>query len=522
MSNPFFNVYNDKMPSLKEITEKLKSPTPADIELIDRAYNFAQKAHQGHTRYSGEPYFIHVFETAKILADFGMCSHTIAAGLLHDTIEDTDTEAEEVRAEFGDEIFFLVEGVTKLGKVRYRGLDRHNESLRKLFVATAQDIRVIIIRLADRLHNIRTLEHVPEKKQARIAKETLDIYAPIAYRLGIQRIHRELEDSAFPYVYPEEYKEIKEIFEKERSEREENLKKFHKSLVKELVKQNVKLIKTDYRIKGLYSLYLKYLRKEKDINKIYDILAIRVIVPTVSDCYNVLGIIHGNWRPMPKRIKDYISFQKPNGYRSLHTTVFTGNGAITEVQIKTEEMHNEAEYGIASHISYKKGGSIEDNRNWITRLMPFSWVKANGNDNNDKTVQTDNKVPHWLKELLENDTMVNDTSEFVDSLKGDLFEHRIFVFTPNGDVIDLPKDASPIDFAYAVHSDIGDKTFGAKVNNKMVSLDKPLQNGDTVEIQTKSSSKPTEKWLRHAKTSLAQRKIRSAISKDKQDSKMYL
>ena len=487
--------------------------------MIKKAYSFAEKAHEGHERYSGEPYFIHVFETAKILAELGLRGGTLIAGLLHDTIEDTDIKPEEIEREFGAEVLSLVEGVTKLGKIRYRGLDRHNESLRKLFVATAEDIRVIIIRLADRLHNIRTLHHVPERKQVRIAKETLDIYAPIAYRLGIQRLHKELEDGSFPYVYPEEYKEIKEIFEKQRKEKEENLTKFHRSIVKEMTKQDVPLIRADYRLKGLYSLYLKYLRKDKDINKIYDILAIRLIVPTVSDCYKALGVVHGAWRPMPKRIKDYISFQKPNGYQSLHTTVFTGDGSVSEIQIKTEEMHHEAEYGIASHIAYKEGSS-RGGKSWISALMPFSWTKEETNNGPSVPINTD-KAPYWLKDILESDTSSEDTSKFVDSLKGDLFKHRIFVFTPKGDVIDLPIDASPIDFAYAVHSDIGDKTSGARVNDKMVALNKPLQNGDVVEIQTRAGSKPSEKWLRYAKTSLAQRRIRNALSKNKKESKMY-
>lgn len=507
------------MHKVKEITSLMSSPSAEEIEIIKKAYSFAEKAHEGHKRYSGEPYFIHVFETAKILAEFGLRGGTIASGLLHDTIEDTDIKPEEIEKEFGNEILSLVEGVTKLGKVRYRGLDRHNESLRKLFVATAQDIRVIIIKLADRLHNIQTLEHVPEKKQVRIAKETLDIYAPIAYRLGIQRLHRKLEDGSFPYVYPEEYKEIKKLFDQQRKDKEEKLNKFHRSIVKEMTKHKIDLVKVNYRVKGLYSLYLKYLRKDKDINKIYDILAIRIIVPTVSDCYSALGVVHGTWRPMPNRIKDYISFQKPNGYQSLHTTIFTGDGNVLEIQIKTEEMHHEAEFGIASHIAYKEG-SMKGGRSWISALMPFSWTKEEKEKSSSLPLIKD-QPPYWLKDILESDRTSENATNFVNSLKGDLFKYRIFVFTPKGDVIDLPIDASPIDFAYAVHSNIGHKTYGAKVNDKMVSLDKPLQNGDIVEIQTRDSSNPTEKWLRHAKTSLAQRRIRNALTKTKKDSHLY-
>ncbi len=502
----------------KEIINLISSPSSKEIEMIKKAYYFAEKYHEGYERLSGEPYFTHVFETTKILAELGLRGKTLIAGILHDVIEDSGAEPEEIKEKFGEEVLSLVEGVTKLGKVRYHGLDRHNESLRKLFVATAKDIRVIIIKLADRLHNIRTLEHIPEKKQVRIAKETLDIYAPIAYRLGIQRLHKELEDGAFSYVYPEEYKEIKELFDKQKAIKEESLTKFHRSIIKEMTKQNIKLIRADYRIKGLYSLYLKYLRKDKDISKIYDILAIRLIVPSVSDCYRALGVVHGTWRPMPNRIKDYISFQKPNGYQSLHTTVFTGDGSISEIQIKTEEMNREAEYGIASHIAYKEG-SIKG-KSWISALMPFSWTKEETEDKATKLTETE-KAPYWLRDILKDDSSSEDTSNFVDSLKGDLFEYRIFVFTPKGDVIDLPINASPIDFAYAIHSDIGDKTFGAKVNDKMVALSKELKNGDTVEIQTRSGSKPSEKWLRYAKTSLAQRKIRQALSKNTKDSNMY-
>ena len=505
------------MPDVKEIIELIDSPTPEEKELISHAYSFAEKAHEGSERYSGEPYFTHVFGTAKILAEYGMRGKTVAAGLLHDTLEDAEVDPEEFEREFGKEILFLVEGVTKLAKVRYQGMDRHNESLRKLFLATAEDIRVIVIKLADRLYNIRTLDHIPERKQLRIAKETLDVYAPIAYRLGIQRIHRQLEDNSFPYVYPEEHREISDLMHKQKTKRHEDLDKFRRSIIKEITKQGVKNVRTDYRIKGLYSLYLKYLRKGKDINKIYDIMAVRVLVPTVTDCYSVLGIIHGNWRIMPNRIKDYISFQKPNGYQSLHTTVFTGDGTLAEVQIKTEDMHREAEYGIASHIAYKEGR--DQGKSWINKLTPFG---GKDKERSSKPVTPSADTPYWMKDLLESDSFTENSSEFVNSLKGDLFEHRIFVFTPKGDVIDLPLDASPIDFAYAVHSDIGDKIFGAKVNDKMVSLDKPLQNGDTVEIQTKASSKPTEKWLRHAKTTLAQRRIRSALKGQKtKDSYMY-
>jgi len=508
----------DFMISVKEITSEMpKAPTEEELALITKAYKFSEKAHEGYTRYSGDPHFLHSCETAKKLAEFGMGSKTISAGLLHDTIEDTEVTDEDLLKEFDEEILFLVQGVTKLGRLKYRGAERHAESLRKLFVATAQDVRVLIIKLADRLHNVKTLEHVPRKdRRNRIAKETLEIYVPLAYRLGVRALHRELEDCAFKEAYPDEYKEVRKLMKHHRPLVEKRLGKIHKSIQKEFAKEKLQDVKIYSRIKGLYSLYKK-MQRRGDIEKIYDIAALRVIVPTISDCYKALGIIHGHWRPLPTRIRDYIAFPKPNGYQSLHTTIFTGDGGIVEVQIRSEQMHREAEYGIASHLSYKEGPRLkvlDTNFLWIKQLLPKSFTGENSEASTSDAYLKNVDVPEWLKQLAREQREAAEPSEFIKQLKSDFFERRIFVFTPKGDVIDLPAGSSPIDFGYAVHSQIGDHIAGAKVNGKMVSLDTELSNGDIVQIETKKASKPTHKWLDLAKTSLARRHIRSSIQKE--------
>jgi len=512
-----------KTPKVENILNLMHYRTSEYDELVQRAYMFAEEAHTDQKRYSGEPYFIHVFETAKILADIGMSATTIAAGLLHDTIEDAEVDPETLKKEFGDEVCFLVEGVTKLEKVRYRGATRHNESLRKLFVAVSQDLRVLIIKLADRLHNIRTLEYVPEDKRERIAMETLEIYAPIAYRLGIKKLSRALEDNAFAYVYPDEYQNIVDLLKERKDADEKQLKKFIRSLNKTLAENGMRDAKIDYRIKGLYSLYCKLKRKKTHIGKIYDIAAVRIIVPTVADCYSVLGVLHSVWRPLPGRIKDYIAFTKPNGYQSIHTTLFIGDGSIVEVQIKTEQMHREAEYGVASHILYKEGVTQKKQSHpsmtWINHLLPQK-RRDNGHTYDDMTenlhdLASNADVPSWIKELVDYQHEYYDHANMEGEMKGDFFEHRIFVFTPQGDVIDLPVDSSPVDFAYAIHSDIGDTLDGAKVNGKLVSLDTSLQNGDIVNIITKPKNKPSTKWLDYTKTTLAQRRIRQATGTQK-------
>ncbi|MAG12953.1 hypothetical protein CL630_04055 [bacterium] len=477
------------MTNVNEILEYVKSQSTADKKLISHAFSFAEKVHRGQKRFSGEPYLEHVAETTKTLARLNMDAKTIAAGLLHDTLEDSSVTKEELEKEFGEEIVFLVRGVTKLGKYEYKGLERHAESLRQFLLATSKDVRVLIIRLADRIHNMKTLEHVRPEKQKRIALETLEIYAPLAHRLGMGQIKGELEDLAFPYVYPKEYKETLDLLKQKSIENQKYLQKVYRSLQKELIKENIKPIKTDYRIKHLYSLYKKLKRYDMDIDKIHDIAALRIIVQTVDDCYRILGITHNMWRPLPGRIKDYIATPKPNGYQSLHTTIFTGDGGIAEIQMRTEEMHDEAEYGIASHLGFKenvkrqKGNPLKKKLTWIVQLA------------------------EWQKHIAKSE-------EFLDDLKMDFFRDRVFVFTPDGDVIDLPEDSSTIDFAYAIHSDIGDHIAGAKVNEKLVSLDTKLKNGDKVEIITKRSASPTTKWLLHIKTTLARKHIKSALQKN--------
>jgi GTP pyrophosphokinase len=506
------------MPSVKDITSIMRSPSKEDMALVERAYGFAERSHEGHVRFSGEPFFTHVFAVAKTLAEFGMGAQTVAAGLLHDVIEDTPATAEDVRAEFGDEVLSLVEGVTKLGTLKYRGLTRHVESLRKLFVAVARDIRVLIIKFADRLHNMQTLEHVPAHKRRRIAEETLEIYAPLAYRLGMRALNRELEDLAFPFVYPEEHLRVVALLKEKHAETGEHLRKVHRTIRKILARDGVRDAKTSFRLKGLYSLFRKLERKEMDISKVYDVSALRIVVPTVADCYRALGLVHNTWRPLPGRIKDYIAFPKPNGYRSLHTTIFTGGGGIVEIQIRTEEMHRTAEYGIASHFTYKEGGdrrSLLAHLAWLGQLLSYRYWFQSARANGPALAEARGpKAPLWLRELAEaQEGEVQDPKEFLEHLRADFFEHRVFVFTPQGDVVDLPLGASPIDFAYAIHSEIGNRLAGAKVNGKLVSLDTSLRNGDIVEIETRQSAHPSAKWLELVKTNLARRKIRVALGK---------
>ncbi len=496
------------MESTKEIINLAAPLSREGAELISRAFDFAKKTHEGQQRFSGEPYFIHPYETAKILASLRMSPTVISAGLLHDTLEDGNVKEEEIEEIFGEEILFLVKGVTKLGKVKYRGAERHNESLRKLFVAVSRDIRVIIVKLSDRLHNMRTLQYVPEHKQGRIAKETLEIYVPIAYRLGIRKLSRELEDVSFSYVYPKEYEETKSLLKQKSKEDARCLDKFQKSVRKVLAKNGITNFNLDYRIKTLYSLYNKLIRKDWNIEKIHDISALRIMLSSIDDCYKVLGIIHGTWRPLPGRIKDYISFPKPNGYQALHTTIFTGYGNVVEIQIKTRKMHQEAEYGVASHVSYKEKKEDKSSPNilWIKRLLPFN----NGQEKSE--IETEHEdIPKWIKELVEYQSTEKNQEELEEELKDDFFQQRIFVFTPKGDVIDLPVGSTPIDFAYAIHSEVGNQTNGAKINGKMASLDTHLNPGDIVEIIVNKNNRPNKKWLEYVKTATAKKHIKSAL-----------
>jgi GTP diphosphokinase / guanosine-3',5'-bis(diphosphate) 3'-diphosphatase len=472
--------------SPQRIFDLLPNISTFDKELIIRACDFAQKAHEGQLRKSGEPYYNHVFATGYNLATLKMDADTIAAGIMHDVLEDTAVTEKEMIAEFGEHITKLVNGVTKLGKLRYSGVERHVESLRKFFVAMADDIRVVVIKLCDRLHNIQTLQYIDQHKQHRIALETIELHARLADRLGMGRLKAELEDAAFPYVYPNEYRQTMQLFESLRPISDEQLEKVVGKLEEELSIFDVRIERIDSRIKHLYSLWHKLKRYKMDQSKIYDIIALRIIVPTPSDCYQALGVIHGLYRPVPGRFKDYIAVPKPNGYRSLHTTIFSGDGTTLEIQIRTKEMHEEAEYGIASHLAYKEIGK---------NLSEMEIKKKVG----------------WTKDLIEWQKDVEHHQEFMKNLKTDFFENRVFVLTPKGDVIDLPEGSTPIDFAYAVHSKVGDHVAGVKINGKMAPLETRLSNRDVVEIDVKEGAFPKRKWIDMARTTMAKRKIRQYI-----------
>ena len=509
------------MTTVKEIVGEMGGATAEDIAVVEKAYEFSKKAHESQKRYSGEPYFVHPSATAKTLAEYGMDATTIVAGLLHDAVEDARVSRADVEKEFGKELLFIVDGVTKLGTHKYRGAERHAESLRRLLVATASDIRVLIVKLADRKHNMETLEHVPEHKRRRIALETLEIYAPIADRLGMGRMKRILEDLAFPFVDPDAAAHTAEMLKLKTQETESGLAKIQKDLQRELAKKDLKNFRTAIRMKGIWSLHQKLKRKHDDILLIHDIAALRIIVPTIEDCYSTLGVVHALYRPLPGEFKDYIAFPKPNGYQSLHTTVVTPDAGIVEIQIRSEEIHRHAQFGIASHMSYKQlGKGIEKldkdtqksrfstlSFTWIRSLIPSLMKFSKKEDRGKSSV----KVPPWLAELADAHTDIAGSEEFVEGLKEDFFSHRVFVFTPKGDVIDLPVASTPIDFAYAIHSDLGDHLQGAKVNGKLVSFDTKLGNGEVVEIIRRDSAHPSPKWLDIAKTSLARRHIRSAL-----------
>lgn len=477
------------MASVKEIIE-LVGPeiTKKEIELITCACEFAERAHEGQKRESGEPYFTHVYETAKTLAKIGMDAKTIAAGFLHDVLEDTNIKEEEMEELFGKDIVFLVKGTTKLGTLKYSGHERHVESLRKFFVAMANDLRVVIIKFADRLHNLQTLQYIRADKRKRIALESIEVYAPLANRLGMGKLKGEIEDAAFPYAYPKEYAEIEEILKEKKELYKKYLAEVREELVKELKKNKVNFFEIDYRIKHKYSLYKKLVHYNMDIEKVFDIVALRVVVETVEECYRVLGIVHSIWKPLPNRIKDYIALPKLNGYRSLHTTIFTGSGGIAEIQIRTKEMHAEAAYGIAAHFAYKEDG--------------------------DKKAKDDKSKFEWLEELKSLQHRTKDNPEkFIENLKMDFFNDRIFVFTPKGDVVDLPQDSSPIDFAYSIHSDIGDHIASARINSKIAPLSTKLKSSDIVEIMTRREANPSSKWLEYAKTTMAKKHIRAYLEK---------
>ncbi len=458
-----------------------------EVILISKAYEFAKQAHEGQKRKSGEPYFYHVFETAKILAEYEMDSKTISAGLLHDTIEDTHKKFEDISREFGEDIAEMVNGVTKLGKVKYEGHVRHAESLRKLFMATAKDARVIIIKLADRLHNLRTLEFMSSQKQERIAQESIEIYAPLADRLGMGKLKGEIEDAAFPFAFPNEYKEIKKLTDGKREKINELFKTIVPEIESKFTSAGIHIIKIKHRVKHAYSLWRKLQRYEMNIDKIQDLAAIRIIVKNIEECYAAMGIIHSLWQPIPGKIKDYIATPKFNEYQSIHTTVFIANEGIVEFQIRTSEMDMNAEFGFAAHYQYKKN--------------PLQ--------------KADNDKFKWLNEFKNLSDSTKEPSIFISELKSDFFNDQIFVFTPHGDVIDLPKNSTPIDFAFHLHTKIGEKTLSAKVNGNTVPLDTILESEDIVEIITDEKSKPTEKWLSFAKTNMAKRRIKDYLNTKK-------
>ncbi len=468
----------------------LKSNSKYNTELIGKAFDKAWTLHDGQLRKSGEPYIIHPIHVALILAEMGMDDATIVGGLLHDVVEDTPYTREELVADFGEEIALLVDGVTKLGTIKFESKEEiQAENFRKMFLAMSKDIRVLIIKLADRLHNMRTLEFMKPEKIVEKCNETLEIYAPLASRLGISKVKFELEDLALKYLHPKEFQELKEKVNKRKEEREATI-----NTVIEEIRESLDDMKLHYdiygRAKHYYSIYKKMKYQHKQIEEIFDLIAVRIIVDNVKDCYAVLGIVHTMWKPIPGRFKDYIAMPKPNMYQSLHTTVIGDSGEPFEIQIRTYEMHKVAEYGIAAHWKYKEG------------------------DTSGKASNDDIKLA-WLRQSLEWQKDLNDPKDFLETMKMDLFASQVFVFTPRGDVIELPAGSTPLDFAFKIHSAIGCKCVGAKVNGKMVTIDYTLQNGDIVEIVTSSNAAgPSVDWLKIAKSSNARNKIRGWLKKE--------
>lgn len=476
------------MQSRQEFLDEIIELNPKyDIELIGRAYDVAAKMHEGQLRKSGEPYLIHPMAVVKILAELGMDEDTLVAGLLHDVVEDTEYTNEQLRQEFGEEVELLVDGVTKIGSLQYENKEeRQAETLRKMFLAMSKDIRVLIIKLADRLHNLRTINYMTPNKIVEKCSETLDIYAPLASRLGIYSIKFELEDICMRYLWPDEYQELANEIHEKKEEREADLNR-----IIDEVNEALKDADIDYdiygRTKHFYSIFRKMKYQNKQLDEIFDLMAVRIIVDTVKDCYAILGIVHSMWTPIPGRFKDYIAMPKPNMYQSLHTTVIGDTGDPFEIQIRTKEMHRIAEYGIAAHWKYKEGVSADQEE------VKLSWLRQS---------------LEWQKEM-------DNPKEFLETLKMDLFENQVFVFTPKGDVMELPAGSTPLDFAFKVHSEVGAKCVGAKINGKMVTIDHKLENGDIVEIVTSSnSSGPSIDWLKIVKSPTARTKIRQWLKKE--------
>ena len=467
----------------------------ADTKLIVKAYNYAKEKHGTQCRKSGEPYIIHPVQVAYILADIGLDEATICAALLHDVVEDTEVTHEDLVRDFGEEIATMVAGVTKLGELRYQASteERQVENYRKMFLAMGKDIRVIIIKLADRLHNLRTLKYLRRDRQIANAKETMELYAPLANRLGIYSLKWELEDLAFKYLYPEEYRELVEGIDKKREERLQFIEKIMDDIRGQLKKQKIEAEVTG-RAKHLYSIYRKMKRDNKTLDQIYDLFALRILVNSVKDCYAALGVVHEMYSPMPGRFKDYIAVPKPNMYQSIHTTLLGEKGTPFEVQIRTWEMHRIAEYGIAAHWAYKEANYGKKGKQVVT--------------------VTKDKLA-WLRETLEWQQDMKDPQEFLNTLKTELFEDEVYVFTPKGKILVLPRDATPIDFAYSIHEEIGNHMVGCKINSKIMPIITKLQSGDIVEIMTSDSQKgPSRDWLKFIKTTKAKSKIQSWFKKE--------
>jgi GTP diphosphokinase / guanosine-3',5'-bis(diphosphate) 3'-diphosphatase len=465
----------------RELMKRVETYRPnADLELIRKAYEYSLKNHNGQNRASGEPYLAHPLEVASLLAEIKMDAVSIAAGLLHDSVEDTSVTIVDIRKEFGEQVAHIVEGVTKINKIDFASTEeRQAENVRKMVLAMVDDIRVVLIKLADRLHNMRTLEHLPPDRQAKIAKETLDIYGPIAHRLGMGKIRGELEDLGFRYLDPIGYQQVHEAVEARRKSGEQFLARIE-GIIREKLKEAGIEARTESRIKRLYSIHQKLLRQRITVDQMYDLLAIRIITQSVQDCYAVLGAIHNQWRPVPGRIKDFIAMPRPNFYQSLHTSVIADNGTPFEVQIRTEEMHKMCEEGIAAHWKYKDG--------------PVS--------------ARDEQRLAWLRQVVEWQRDVSDPSEFLSTLKIDLYPEEVYTFTPKGKIVVLPRDATPVDFAYTIHTEVGHNCVGAKVNGRMVPLRYKLHSGDIVEILTQPGHQPSRDWLGMVKSSRARNKIK--------------
>ena len=479
-----------------DVLETLTSYQPnADIELLKKAYVFSAKVHLGQVRLSGEPYLNHPLEVAGILTQLKLDVASVATGLLHDTVEDTLTTPKEIQENFGEEIAQLVDGLTKISRMSLRSSEEHQaENFRKMILAMVKDIRVILIKLADRLHNMRTLQYQSPEKQAEIAQETLDIYAPLAHRLGIEWLKSELEDLAFQYLHPEIYDEIRRKIAKKEKERARYIDEVKRTLMKKLYENHIEGEVTG-RLKQIHSIYLKMKEQNIDFDQVYDITAFRVIVNSIKACYDVLGIIHSIWKPIPGKFKDYIGLPKDNMYQSLHTTVIGPYGERIEIQIRTHEMHKIAEEGIAAHWKYKEGRLVEE---------------------------AEDKRFTWLRQLLEWQRDLKDNQEFIESLKVDLFPNEVYIFTPKGEVRQFPIGSTPVDFAYSIHSDIGNHCVGAKVNGKIVPLRYELRSGDTIEILTSPNQKPSKDWLKLVKTSRAKTKIRQWFTVEEREKSINL